>query len=203
MNLQNSCENTPLERLVSCLTRLPGIGRKTAQRLAFHMLRAPKAHARQLAESIVEVIDQVVECSECHSLSFTPTCAICSDPSRNREILCVVEDVPDLMAIEGAKQFKGMYHVLHGVISPAEGIGPEQLRIDSLLLRIKKYSVKEVILALNPTVEGETTALYLADHLRESAVRATRLAYGIPVGGDLEYIDMMTIGRAMENRVNL
>ena len=191
----------PLARLVNELSKLPGIGEKTAARLAFHILKAPAGYAQSLSEAISELSHQVRLCATCCNLSKSKDCHICGNTSRDQTIICVVEEPGDLLAIEKTNIFRGLYHVLHGVISPLAGIGPEQLKIKELLNRIRTESVKEIILATNTSVEGEATALYLGKLLKEFPIQLTRIAHGIPMGGDLEYIDAMTIGNAIQNRV--
>lgn len=195
-----------INRLVAQLARLPGIGEKTAQRLAFHLLRAPAEYTRGLAESLLEVVDRVKLCSRCFSLhdgAPDTVCAYCTDARRDDRVLCVVEGIADELAIERTREFKGRYHVLHGVLSPLEGVGPEQLRIKELLLRLQEAPIEEVIVATNPDVEGEATALYLTRLLRPIGVKVTRLAQGIPMGGDLEYADQATLARALAARRDL
>ena len=193
----------PLARLVNELSKLPGIGEKTAARLAFYILKAPKSYAQNLSAAVLEVTDEIRLCGICANLSKEKLCHICSDTGRDASSICVVEEPGDLMAIEKTNAFRGKYHVLHGVISPLEGIGPQQLKIRELLERLQKEPVKEIILATNTSVEGEATSLYLVKLLKDYALSLTRLAHGIPMGGDLEYIDTVTIGNAIQNRVAL
>ncbi|BAF58234.1 MAG: recombination protein RecR [Pelotomaculum sp.] len=190
----------PVARLIEQLARLPGIGPKTAQRLAFYLLNAPLEVALNLARAVEEARQAVRYCSVCGNLTDTDPCFICGDDRRRRDLLCVVERPRDVVALEKARVFKGLYHVLHGSISPVEGIGPEQLRIRELLKRLEGGTVREVILATNPTVEGETTALYLAGLIKPLGVSVTRIAHGLPVGADLEYADEMTLSKALEGR---
>ena len=190
----------PIQRLIDALVRLPGIGPKSASRLAFYLLRAQADQVQDLAEAIGELQNNIVYCSRCQNLTQTDPCAICSDPGRDADIVCVVEEPLDVVAIERTGVFRGSYHVLHGVINPVEGIGPEDLRIDSLLVRQQKESFTEVLVATNPNMEGEATAMYLARLLHPTGVRVTRLARGLPVGGDLEYADEVTLSRALEGR---
>ena len=190
----------PIQRLIDALVRLPGIGPKSASRLAFHLLRASADQVQELAGAIGELQSNIVYCSRCQNLTQADPCAICSDPGRDANIVCVVEEPLDVVAIERTGVFRGTYHVLHGVINPVEGIGPEDLRIDALLARQKKESFTEVLIATNPNMEGEATAMYLARLLHPSGVRVTRLARGLPVGGDLEYADEVTLSRALEGR---
>lgn len=186
------------------LARLPGIGEKTATRLALHIVRAPKAQVRELAETLVDVIEKIRLCSVCANLTETDPCAMCTDGRRDPRMICVVAAPQDLLAIERAGGYRGAYHVIHGVLSPLEGIGPDDLRIEELLARVGGGGdVAEVILALAPSVEGEATAMYLARLLKPQGVRVTRIASGLPVGGDLEYADQATISRAMEGRSEL
>ena len=195
-----------INRLVAQLAKLPGIGEKTAQRLAFHILRAPPEYARGLAASLIEVVDKVKLCSRCFSLHDGPEgtfCGFCNDPRRDDKIVCVVEGIADELAIERTREFKGRYHVLHGVLSPLEGVGPEQLRIRDLILRLQDTPIEEVIVATNPDVEGEATALYLTRLLKPIGVKVSRLAQGIPMGGDLEYADQATLARALVSRRDL
>lgn len=190
----------PLQKLVQQLTRLPGIGEKTATRLAFHLLRSDADYARTLSEAIVAVKREIRLCSQCLGFTDEDPCAICSNPRRSGEIVCVVEDPSDILAIERAGDFQGRYHVLHGTLAPLEGIGPEQLKIADLLARLRDGRVKEIILATNPTVEGEATALYLARLIKPLGVKVTRIAHGLPMGGDVEYTDGVTLSRALEGR---
>lgn len=191
----------PIQRLVRELARLPGVGEKTATRLAFHILRAPDNYARELAQALVDVKERVRFCSRCMNLTEADPCTICADSRRDEKILCVIASPPDLMAIERTGGFRGRYHVLHGVLSPLEGIGPDDLRIRELLARLGSDSlVEEVILATSPNVEGEATALYLGKILRPLGLQITRIASGLQVGGELEYADGMTITRALDAR---
>ena len=190
----------PISRLIRELAKLPGIGEKTASRLAFHILRAPGEYARELAQALVEVKDKIRLCSTCMNLTEQEPCALCSDVRRDPSLVAVVATPPDLYAIERTGGFRGRYHVLHGVLSPLEGIGPDDLRIKELLTRVGRGEVKEIIVATSPNVEGEATALYLAKVLRPLGVRVTRIASGLAVGGELEYADGVTITRALEAR---
>jgi recombination protein RecR len=195
----------PVARLIEAFARLPGIGPKTAQRLTFHLLRAPDAEARQLAVALVAVRDQVVFCERCFNISDAPLCPLCRDPGRDQRRLCVVEEPLDVLALERTGEFKGLYHVLHGAISPIDGIGPDRLRIRELLDRADEAKAagepfEEVILATNPTLEGEATAMYLDERLAASVEIVSRIARGIPVGGDLEYADEVTLIRALQGR---
>ena len=195
----------PVARLIEALARLPGIGPKTAQRLTYHLLRAPEGEARSLAAALVAVRDEVVFCDRCFNISDAPLCPICRDPARDASRLCIVEEPLDVLAIERTGAFRGGYHVLHGAISPIDGIGPERLRIRELFARVDAArdageQLDEVVLATNPTLEGEATAMYLAERLEASVGRVTRIARGLPVGGDLEYADEVTLIRALQGR---
>jgi len=195
----------PVARLIESFARLPGIGPKTAQRLTYHLLRAPDAEARALAAALVDVRDKVVFCGRCFNISDAPLCPICRDPGRDQTRLCVVEEPLDVLALERTGEFKGLYHVLHGAISPIDGIGPDRLRIRELLARADEASrdgtpFVEVILATNPTLEGEATAMYLAERLEPVVGEVSRIARGLPVGGDLEYADEVTLIRALQGR---
>ena len=188
-----------VQNLVAQLTRLPGVGQRTAQRLAFHLLRTPKEEALALAEAIVEVKERVRFCRECGNLTEDEVCAICLDVRRDHSVICVVEQPVDLISVERTAEFRGLYHVLGGALSPIDGVEPADLRIDELMRRVERNGVEEVVVATNPNMTGEATAAYLADRLR-GHVRVTRLASGLPVGGDLEYADEVTLGRALEGR---
>ena len=193
----------PLARLVEQLQRLPGVGAKSAQRLAFHILKTPREDAERLCDAIRDVKDRVTYCTVCNNITDSDPCAFCTSAVRDQRVICVVEEPQNVSVIEKTREFRGMYHVLMGALSPLQGIGPDDLRIQGLLSRIASGSVAEVILATNPTVEGEATALYLARLLKPLGVRVTRIAMGIPVGSDLEYADEVTMTRAMENRRDL
>lgn len=193
----------PVENLIRNLTKLPGVGEKSATRLALFILRAPSEEMESLARAIVEVKRKIRSCSLCFNFTDQDPCNICQEPSRHTGQLCVVEDPGDLMAIEASQGFKGLYHVLQGVLAPLEGVGPEELRIKELLERVQKGDIREVVLALNPSVEGEATSLYLAQVLKPLGVRVTRIAYGLPAGGDVQYADKVTLGKALENRRDL
>jgi recombination protein RecR len=193
----------PLNRLVAQLAKLPGIGEKTAQRLAFHILRAPPEYARDLSRALQEVMEKVHLCQRCFALSERELCGFCTDARREDRALCVVEGIADLMAVERTREFRGRYHVLHGVLSPLEGVGPEQLRIRELLVRLEDSPVEEIILATNPDVEGEATALYLMRLLKPMGLRVSRIAQGVPMGGDLEFADQATLARALSARREL
>lgn len=189
-----------MARLIEELNRLPGVGPKSAQRLAYHLLRIPQPQAQALAEAILDMKSRSVLCAVCQNITETSPCAICDDPLRDRAALCVVEEPLDLVALERARGYNGLYHVLHGVISPMDGIGPEQLKMRELLARLQNGAVQEVIMATNPTLEGEATAMYLQRLIAPLGIRVTRLARGLPVGADLEYADEVTLSRAMQNR---
>ena len=193
----------PVQTLIDELGRLPGVGPKSAQRIAFHLLKLPVEDATRLAQAITEAKERVRFCRRCFNVSEGEECGICSDARRDPSVLCVVEDPRDVVAVEKTQEFRGRYHVLHGAISPIEGIGPEQLRVKELLARLEPEGIEEVILCTNPTIEGEATAMYLARLLKPLGVRATRIASGLPVGGDLEYADELTLGRALEGRREL
>ncbi|MEN9207076.1 MAG: recombination mediator RecR [Gloeomargarita sp. GMQP_bins_120] len=192
----------PLARLIERLQRLPGIGPKSAQRLALYILKQPEAEVQALAQALLEAKQQVGHCQICYHLSAEPVCDICADPDRDDEVICVVSDSRDVMALEKTREYRGKYHVLGGVISPMDGIGPEQLTIAALVKRVGERPIKEVILALSPTIEGETTILYLG-RLLKPLTRVTRIAFGLPVGGDLEYADELTLAKALEGRREL
>ncbi len=189
-----------MERLVAALSRLPGIGERTATRLAFFLLRSDADYASDLAEAIVAVKHDTRQCGECCCLTEVDPCRICDDPRRRGDLVCVVEDHADLLAVERVGDFAGRYHVLHGALAPLDGVGPDQLTIDRLVARLERGAVHEVIVATNPTADGEATALYLAKIVKPLGVRVTRIAHGLPVGGDLEYADAVTVGRALEGR---
>ncbi len=193
----------PIARLVKELARLPGIGEKTAQRLAFHVLEAGPEYARALAEAVVGVVRDVRCCSTCQTLTERDPCAICADERRDGRIICVVEGVPDLLAVERTREFRGRYHVLHGALSPLDGVGPSDLKIKELLLRLEREPAEEVLVATNPDVEGEATALYLQKLLKPLGLKLTRIAQGVPMGGDLEFADQATLARALAGRREL
>jgi recombination protein RecR len=190
----------PLARLIEQLQRLPGIGGKSAQRLAFHILKTPRDEAERLCAAVRDVKDRVTYCSTCNNITDVDPCEFCTSATRNHALICVVEEPQNVGAIEKTREFKGVYHVLMGALSPLSGIGPDELRIKGLLTRVGDSRVDEVILATNPTVEGEATALYLARLLKPLGVRVTRIAMGVPVGGDLEYADEITMHKALEGR---
>jgi recombination protein RecR len=193
----------PIERLVSQLRRLPGIGEKSAARLAFHLLSAPEAHVAELADAITRLKKEIVLCERCYDLTAVSPCPLCRDPKRDAGVLCVVEEPADRAAIERSGGFSGLYFVLGGALSPIDGIGPEELRVAELVARVGEGALREVVIATNPSAEGDATAHYLASLLRPAGVRITRLACGMPMGGDLEYADHVTVGRALANRREL
>jgi recombination protein RecR len=190
----------PVQTLIEEFKKLPGIGFKSAQRLAFHIIRTSRNDAERLAHAILQLKESIRYCSICNNITDIDPCRYCSDPSRDRSIICVVEEPHNLIAIEKTREFHGLYHVLLGVLSPLQGIGPEQLRIQGLLERIKDGAVNEVIIATNPSVEGEATALYLSKLIKPSDIKVTRIAMGVPVGGDLDYADEVTVSKALEGR---
>ncbi|PON13136.1 recombination protein RecR [Candidatus Entotheonella serta] len=192
-----------LNNLIDELCRLPGIGEKTAQRLAFFVLRSPAVRVERLAQAIAEVKEKILFCSQCSSITESDPCPLCTDASRDRSVICVVEDPSDVFLIERTGTYKGVYHVLMGALSPLDGIGPEQLKIDALMTRIDQGGVREVICATNPNMEGEATVLYLAKLLKPRGIRLTRLAHGLPVGGNLEHADEITLSRSLEGRLDL
>ena len=199
----NPSRPDPLNRLIEQLQRLPGIGAKSAQRLAFHILKTPREDVERLAAAMREVKDRVTYCSNCNNFTDLDLCVYCADPARDHRVVCVVEEPQNVNVIEKTGGFRGVYHVLLGALSPLQGVGPDDLKIKGLLTRVGTGGVDEVILATNPTVEGEATALYLARLLKPLGVRVTRIAMGIPVGSDLEYADEVTMSRAMEGRRDL
>lgn len=190
----------PLSRLIEAFQKLPGIGPKTAQRLALFVLNMPRQDVHAMAEALVYARNNTIYCKTCGNFSDSELCAVCRDERRDRSMLCVVQDARDVMAMERTREYKGLYHVLGGAISPMDGIGPDQLRIKELLARLDKGNVKELILATNPNVEGEATALYVSRIVRPLGIKVTRIAHGLPVGGDLEYADEVTLSRALEGR---
>src|SRR5207253_1278529 len=192
----------PIARLTVLLAKLPGVGEKTAQRLAFHILESPPEYARDLADALSSLEREVRLCSTCCNLTAQDPCGICADPQRDAKTICVVESVPDLLAVERTREFRGRYHVLHGALSPLDGVGPDQLKLKELLARLHdpEHPVQEVIVATDPTVEGEATALYLARLLKPLGVKVTRIAQGVPMGGNLEYADQVTLARALSGR---
>ena len=192
-----------IEKLIESFERLPSIGHKTAVRLAFHMLNSSEEETNSFVSSILNAKKNLKYCTKCYNLSDTDPCPICANPKREQSIICVVEDVKDIIAMERTHEFKGVYHVLHGSISPMNGIGPEDIKIKELLSRLMDGQVKEVILATNPRVEGEATAMYLSKLIKPLGIKVTRIAHGIPVGGDLEYTDEITLTKALEGRREL
>ena len=192
--------SAPIDRLVASLKRLPGIGEKSATRLAFHLLGAPEAGVRELADAIVRLKQDIVLCELCFDLNDRSPCEICRDERRDRTLLCVVEEPADLAAIERSGRFRGRYHVLGGAFAPIDGVGPDELRIAELEERVRKGEIEEVVLATNPNAEGDATAHFLIEALRPTGVRLSRIAFGMPLGGDLEYADHVTVGMSVENR---
>lgn len=192
--------HNPIEKLIHELSKLPGIGEKTATRLAYFILKSPADYAKSFAESLIEVKEKVKLCTVCANLSDRDPCLVCKDPRRDRSTICVVEDPSDLTAIEKTGSYRGQYHVLHGVLSPLDGVGPEDLKVKELLTRLSDSDVTEVIVATNPSVEGEATALYLTKMVKPTGIKVSRIASGVPMGGDLEYTDQVTISRALEAR---
>ena len=190
----------PLARLILEFKRLPGIGQKSAQRLAFHVLRAPREDAERLAQAALDVKDKLGLCSVCNNIADRELCPFCTDPGRDRSLICVIEEAHNILPVETTREFSGLYHVLHGAISPLRGISPEQLKITNLLQRLESGEVKEVILATNPTVEGEATAAYLSRLLKPLGLKVTRIAMGVPVGSDLDYADEVTMSKSLETR---
>lgn len=193
----------PLRILIEELTKLPSIGRKSAQRLALHMVKKDKVELQSLISALSDIKDKIRYCSNCYNISVEEICSICKSPKRNSKLICVVEEASDVIAIENTNEYNGHYHVLGGVLSPLSGVGPEDLKLNELLERLKKNEISEIILALNPDTEGETTSLYLAKLIKPLGIKVTRLARGLPIGGDLEFADEATIGRAVLNRIDL
>lgn len=189
-----------LDNLVDQFAKLPGIGRKSAQRLAFHVLKQPEQEARKLATAIVEAKEKIHYCKLCYNLTDRELCPICGNPTRDSSIICVVEDARDVMALERTHQFHGLYHVLHGAISPMDGIGPDQLKIKELLQRLQEHPATEIVIATNTSIEGEATAMYLGNLLKPLGLKVTRIAQGLPVGGDIQYADDVTLAKAFEGR---
>ena len=200
MNERSTSTAAPLARLIEEFYRLPGIGPKSAQRLAYYLLRMPAADAHSLAEAIVEVKDKVTLCSVCQNVTEVDPCRLCTDSARDRSLMCVVEEPLDILALERTGSYHGLYHVLHGAISPMDGIGPDDLKVRELLDRLRDGETKEIILATNPNLEGEATSMYLGRLIGPLGLRVTRLARGLPAGGDLEYADDVTLTRAIEGR---
>ena len=196
----NSEYSDALGNLVDQLAKLPGIGRKSAQRLAFHILKQPDKEARLLAKAIIDAKEKIHYCKTCYNLTDQEYCPICQNPNRDTSVICVVEDARDVLALERANEFRGLYHVLHGAISPMDGIGPEQLKVKELLQRLQNQPAEEMIIATNTSIEGEATAMYLANLLKPLGIKVTRIAQGLPVGGDIQYADEVTLARAFEGR---
>jgi len=192
--------SSPIDRLVESLKRLPGIGEKSAQRLTYHLLGAPDAHVAELASALARLKQDTALCERCFDLTDRSPCRICQDPKRDASLICVVEEPADLVSVENSGSFRGHYHVLGGALSPIDGVAAEDLRIAELEQRVRQGGIREVILATNPNAEGDATAHYIADRLRQLSVAVSRIAYGMPLGGDLEYADHVTVGRSMENR---
>ncbi len=192
-----------ISKLINELSKLPGIGEKNATRLAFHIFRSPKIYSESLAQAIIDTKTKVILCNNCFNFATESPCDICSDGERDNFSICVVEEPLDQLAIEKSREFRGMYHILHGILSPIDGIGPEDLRIKELISRLEKEGIKEVIVATNPSVEGEATALYLSKLIKPLGIEVTRIAHGIPMGGDIEYIDEITLGKAIRDRKHI
>ncbi|NBG89210.1 recombination mediator RecR [Isachenkonia alkalipeptolytica] len=192
--------SAPIESLIEAFAKLPGVGKKTAQRLAFHVLDMQEQEVEKLSEAIITAKRSIRYCKFCTNITDQEVCSICSDAHRDASIICVTEDPRDVVAMEKTKEYKGLYHVLHGAISPLEGIGPEEIKIKELLTRVQQGEAKEIILATNPNIEGEATAMYISKLIKPMGIRVSRIAHGIPVGGDLEYIDEVTLSKAMEGR---
>lgn len=195
--------SAPIESLIEAFGKLPGVGRKTAQRLAFHVLDMQEEEVEKLSEAIITAKRSIKYCTFCTNITDREVCSICGDSERDPSIICVTEDPRDVVAMEKTKEYKGLYHVLHGAISPLEGIGPEEIRIKELLSRLQQGEAKEIILATNPNIEGEATAMYISKLIKPMGIKVSRIAHGIPVGGDLEYIDEVTLSKAMEGRREL
>lgn len=192
--------SAPITKLIEALSKLPGVGSKTAQRLAFHLLDMPQNEVEDLAKAIVYAKRSVKYCSVCCNITDSEKCGICTNPNRDSSVICVVEDPKDVAAMERVREYKGFYHVLHGAISPMEGVGPDDIRIKELLSRLKDEEVKEIIIATNPNIEGEATAMYISRLVKPLGVKVTRIAHGVPVGGDIEYADEVTLMKALEGR---
>ena len=190
----------PIARLIDELRKLPGIGQKTAQRLAYSLLRRPREDAERLSQAILDIKEKIRYCSRCNNFSDLDPCGYCTSPNRTQDVICVVEEPNDILSIERTREYHGQYHVLHGVLSPMNGIGPEELKLKNLLERLREGNVREIILATNPNVEGEATAIYLAKLLKPIGVRVSRIALGLPVGSDLEFADEVTMSKALEHR---
>jgi len=190
----------PIARLIEEFSKLPGIGKRSAERLAFYILKQPKESVERFSNALVEAKKKITFCPVCQSLTDETPCSICSNPKRDHSIICVVENPKDILAMEKTKEFKGVYHVLHGVISPIDGIGPDDIKIKELLIRTKDNDVKEIIMATNPSIEGEATAMYISNLFKNFGIKVTRIAHGLPVGGELEYADEITLTKALEGR---
>ena len=190
----------PIAKLIEEFSKLPGIGKRSAERLAFHILKQPDESVKRFSEALTEAKEKITFCPVCQSLTDITPCSICSNPKRDSSVICVVENPKDILAMEKTKEFNGVYHVLHGVISPIDGIGPDDIKIKELLLRTKDNSVKEIIMATNPSIEGEATAMYISNLFKNFNIKVTRIAHGLPVGGELEYADEITLTRALEGR---
>lgn len=190
----------PIARLIEEFSKLPGIGKRSAERLAFHILKQPEENVKCFSDALIDAKNKITFCPECQSLTDVTPCSICSDLRRDHSVICVVENPKDILAMEKTKEFKGVYHVLHGVISPIDGIGPDDIRIKELLIRTKDNNVKEIIMATNPSIEGEATAMYISNLFKNFGIKVTRIAHGLPVGGELEYADEITITKALEGR---
>ncbi len=190
----------PIAKLIEEFAKLPGIGKRSAERLAFHILKQPKKTVESFSKALMDAKEQIIFCPECQSLTDKAPCDICSDVKRDHSVICVVENPKDILAMEKTKEFSGVYHVLHGVISPIDGIGPNDIKVKELLERVGKGNVREIIMATNPTIEGEATAMYIAKLFKPLEIKVTRIAHGLPVGGELEYADEITITRALEGR---
>ncbi len=194
---------SPLQNLIDEFRKLPGIGSKTAQRLAYHVLNLPEEKAFKFSEAIVEAKRKIIYCKVCQNFSDSEVCSVCANPARDKSVICVVENPRDVIQMEKTNEFKGVYHILHGAISPMDNIGPEDIRIKELMTRISEGGVREVIMATNPNLEGETTAMYISKLVKPFGVKATRIAHGVPVGGELEYADEVTLTRALQGRIEL
>ena len=190
----------PIAKLIEEFAKLPGIGKRSAERLAFHILKQPAENVERFSKALTEAKEKITFCPVCQSLTDSVPCSICSNPKRDTSVICVVENPKDILAMEKTKEFNGVYHVLHGVISPIDGIGPDDIKIKELLLRTKDNNVKEIIMATNPSIEGEATAMYISNLFKNFGIKVTRIAHGLPVGGELEYADEITITKALEGR---
>ena len=190
----------PIAKLIEEFSKLPGIGKRSAERLAFHILKQPKESVENFSKALIDAKEKIKFCPVCQSLTDTTPCSICSNPKRDKSVICVVENPKDILAMEKTKEFSGVYHVLHGVISPIDGIGPDDIKIKELLLRTKDNDVKEIIMATNPSIEGEATAMYISNLFKNFGIKVTRIAHGLPVGGELEYADEITLTKALEGR---